>query len=319
MADDAPKVLGGTAIRPKERHGWEAVKYLLYNPETGEVLTRTPKSWALITVFYLIYYSCLAAFWAAMMAVFLQTLPTENRPKLETTAGLIGKSPGLGLRPAQSAEFVDSSMIMYDPDDQSSWEGWAARCKKFLDENYADADKQPTETPAFNIESLGPCGKDNYGYDQGKPCIFLKLNKIFNLEHTYYTKENINPDNQAFKELEEESQKSVKEMPEELKTHIERKSGDDAKQVWVDCQAKNPADKEALPQSKITYHPERGFPDKYFPFKGQENYHSPLVAVQFEPQTKGQLIHIECRAWAGNIGYNRRDKIGIASFEIRLL
>merc|ERR1712198_820953 len=78
MADDAPKVLGGTAIRPKERHGWEAVKYLLYNPETGEVLTRTPKSWALITVFYLIYYSCLAAFWAAMMAVFLQTLPTTQ-------------------------------------------------------------------------------------------------------------------------------------------------------------------------------------------------------------------------------------------------
>merc|ERR1712241_849525 len=175
----------------------------------------TPKSWALITVFYLIYYSCLAAFWAAMMAVFLQTLPAENRPKLETTAGLIGKSPGLGLRPAQSAEFVDSSMIMYDPDDPSSWEGWAGRCKKFLDDNYRKPSKQPTETPAFDISSLGPCGKDNYGYDEGKPCIFLKLNKIYNLEHQYYTKENINPDDPAFEELEEESQKSVKEMPKE--------------------------------------------------------------------------------------------------------
>jgi len=318
MADDAPKVLGGTAIRPKERHGWEAVKYLLYNPETGEVLTRTPKSWALITVFYLIYYSCLAAFWAAMMAVFLQTLPTEHRPKLETTAGLIGKSPGLGLRPAQSADFVDSSMIMYDPDEQSSWQGWATRCKEFLDKNY-DKNKKPTESPEFDITTLGPCGKGNYGYDEGKPCIFLKLNKIYNLEHTYYTKENIDSSNPAFKELEEESQKSLEDMPEELKKFIEGKSGEDAKQVWVDCQPKNPADKEVLPKGKITYYPERGFPHKYFPFKGQENYRSPLVAVQFEPKTRGQLVHIECRAWAGNIGYNRRDKIGIASFEIRLL
>jgi len=302
MADDAPKVLGGTAIRPKERHGWEAVKYLLYNPETGEVLTRTPKSWALITVFYLIYYSCLAAFWAAMMAVFLQTLPTEHRPKLETDAGLIGRSPGLGLRPAQSEDFVDSSMIMYNPAEPNSWKGWAKRCKEFLDKSYNDT---PTESPKFDIADLGPCGQGNYGYDQGKPCIFLKLNKIYNLEHDYYTAESDMPE----------------EMPDQLKSHIASKSGDDAKQVWVDCQPKNPADKEVLPpQTNIKYYPEgRGFPQKYFPFKGQKNYHSPLVAVQFEPKTRGQLVHIECRAWAGNIGYNRRDKIGIASFEIRLL
>jgi len=302
MADaDAPKVLGGTAIRPKERHGWEAVKYLLYNPETGEVLTRTPKSWALITVFYLIYYSCLAAFWAAMMAVFLQTLPTENRPKLETDAGLIGRSPGLGLRPAQSPEFIDSSMIMFNKDDSNSWQGWAERCQNFLDKNYNK--NKPTETP-FDVTSLGDCGSGNFGYDQGKPCIFLKLNKIYNLEHEYYTNENVD---------------EAENMPEALKSFIKGKSGEDAKQVWVDCQPKNPADKEALPQENIKYYPDRGFPQKYFPFKGQENYHSPLVAVQFEPKVRGQLVHIECRAWAGNIGYNRRDKIGIASFEIRLL
>merc|ERR1712198_632030 len=105
MADDAPKVLGGTAIRPKERHGWEAVKYLLYNPDTGEVLTRTPKSWALITVFYLIYYSCLAAFWAAMMQIFFQTLDWE-KPKWQNSGSLIGVSPGLGMRPSQPAEFI---------------------------------------------------------------------------------------------------------------------------------------------------------------------------------------------------------------------
>ena len=81
---------------------------------------------------------------------------------------------------------------------------------------------------------------------------------------------------------------------------------------------RHPADKEAL-DGKITYFPaDRGFPEQYFPWQGEKDYNSPLVAVQFEPQTRGQLIHIECRAWAKNIGYSRRDKIGIASLEIML-
>ena len=58
-AKPPPTLLGGTAIKPVERHGWEAIKYFFYNPDTGEVITRTPMSWLLITVFYVIYYSCL--------------------------------------------------------------------------------------------------------------------------------------------------------------------------------------------------------------------------------------------------------------------
>ena len=80
MADSKQTILGGTAIKPKERHGWEAVRYLLHNPETGEILTRTPKSWLLITGFYLIYYSCLAGFWAAMLNIFFLTLE-DHQPK----------------------------------------------------------------------------------------------------------------------------------------------------------------------------------------------------------------------------------------------
>ena len=54
-----PPMLGGTAIKPVERHGMEAIKYFFHNPDTGEIMTRTPMSWLLITVFYVIYYSCL--------------------------------------------------------------------------------------------------------------------------------------------------------------------------------------------------------------------------------------------------------------------
>merc|ERR1712038_982025 len=61
MGDDAKlqeiQKLGGTAIKPVgwDRTGWEAFQYMLWNPDTGEVLTRTPLSWLKITVFYCIF------------------------------------------------------------------------------------------------------------------------------------------------------------------------------------------------------------------------------------------------------------------------
>ena len=78
----ATNMLGVTAIKPVERHGMEAVKFFLYDRETGAVMGRTPKSWALIILFYTVYYICLAAFWAAMIMVFFQTIDDKVHFKL---------------------------------------------------------------------------------------------------------------------------------------------------------------------------------------------------------------------------------------------
>merc|ERR1712038_860234 len=106
MADDAKlqeiQKLGGTAIKPVgwDRTGWEAFQYMLWNPDTGEVLTRTPLSWLKITVFYCIYYSCLAGFWIARMNIFFATLPENmDGPKWQQADSIIGVNPGVGLRP----------------------------------------------------------------------------------------------------------------------------------------------------------------------------------------------------------------------------
>jgi hypothetical protein len=89
--------LGGTAIKPIgwDRTGWEAFRYMLWNPDTGEVLTRTPLSWLKITVFYCIYYCFLAAFWIACLQCFFQTLPeVAEGPRWQLGASLIGVNPG---------------------------------------------------------------------------------------------------------------------------------------------------------------------------------------------------------------------------------
>lgn len=31
---------------------------------------------------------------------------------------------------------------------------------------------------SFTREDLGPCGKNGYGYNEDKPCVYLKLNKV---------------------------------------------------------------------------------------------------------------------------------------------
>lgn len=33
----------------------------------------------------------------------------------------------------------------------------------------------------------------------------------------------------------------------------------------------------------------------------------------------GQLLHIECRAWARNIGYDRMKRVGMVHFELMML
>ena len=107
MGDDAKlqeiQKLGGTAIKPVgwDRTGWEAFRYMLYNPDTGEVLTRTPLSWLKITVFYCIYYSCLAGFWIACMNIFFATLPdAADGPKWTQDNSIIGVNPGRQYKPS---------------------------------------------------------------------------------------------------------------------------------------------------------------------------------------------------------------------------
>jgi len=339
-----PPMLGGTAIKPVERHGMEAIRYFFHNPETGEIMTRTPLSWLLITVFYVIYYSCLAAFWAICMVIFLQTVD-YHEPKWQTDDSIIGVSPGLGLRPKQPhSDLIDSAIIMFNKDNQTARSEdeikeatdkvphvgeWSKKIEEFLSDyenatqkaarkqcspNVKDKDGKEIVTRNgawdkacnFPVDKIKKACGPKFGYDKGTPCIFLKLNKIFGLENL--------PINVEALDTQYSESPNIEEMKKEIKT------GGDSDQVWVNCYGKYPADVEAL-KGGIEYIPKsRGIPNYYFPYKNQDYYVSPLVAVKFTPKSKpGQLIHVECRAYAKNIGYNRRDKVGISVFELQVM
>lgn len=327
-----PIPIGCTALKPVERHGWDAVAWFLYDKETGAIMGRTPKSWILITIFYIIYYSCLAAFWAVMLIIFFQFVDNKQ-PMWQLDYSRIGRSPALGVRPDQTNAHVDSSMIIFNKDLKEDikykipgYEGWVNRTSKFLEDYKIDVndnnghdcstkegfdavyqDYTGRKFCTFEIADLKECsGSDDphYGYKTGNPCVILKLNRIFGLEHDY-----VESMESAW------AKKNKDHMPQELQERITK--ANNKKQVWVSCIGQNSADREAI--KKITYFPSDGaFPGFYYPYMNQDNYKSPLIAVKLEiPETyHGQFIHVECRAWAENIKYDKRDRMGSAHFEV---
>merc|ERR1711874_175700 len=228
MTDQALPI-GATAIKPVERHGWEAFSWFMYDKNTGAIMGRTPLSWLLITVFYIIYYTLLAGFWLLCLFIFYQFIE-DHQPRWQQDSGLIGKSPALGVRPGQDDSIIESSVIIFNhenPNDDENIPGykqWVERLDEYLTPYRAQPAKEnemscASDSPAtdgkfckFDLSQLVDCGKkdSNYGFDSDNTCLILKLNKIFGLVHEYYD----NPE-----ELPED-------MPAELKERIKAAEGE---------------------------------------------------------------------------------------------
>jgi len=308
--------IGCSAIKPVERHGWEAVSWFLYDKNTGAIMGRTPLSWLLITIFYIIYYSCLAGFWALMLFIFFQTIDNEVPKWTHDSGSLIGRSPALGVRPAQNWEHIDSSMIIFNKNKKKDgktipgYAQWVERTNMFLEENGYQTTTMEKDwngkdikvvTRQQELTNLGPCSGEqdpDFGYSTGQPCILLKLNKIYGLQPEYIT----DTDNYY-------------DMPRELRLRIA--AARNKHQVWVSCTGENAADQEGM--GEIEYFPsDGGFDSAYYPYMNDDGYRSPLIAVRFKEPAPFQFLHVECRAWAGNIKYHRRDRVGIAHFELMM-
>jgi sodium/potassium-transporting ATPase subunit beta len=324
--NDANQPLGGTAIKPKgwDRSGWESFKYMLYDPDTGKVLTRTPMSWIKIITFYCIYYTLLAGFWLACLHVFFLTIP-EDTPRWTLDESLIGSNPGVGMKPIMDDEHIDSSLYILDLGDTSTaptnkmGEGTKnadiiRRMDLFM-ERYnnntglhecADNNDPNKGNCIFNVDVLEDCAQPNYGFmptdGKVKPCFFFKLNKIFNF----------NPEPIMAADLD---QPEYEDMSAQLKDTIRAAANPDS--VYFDCFGRFPADIEAV---TLKYFPStQSIPLKYFPYTGG-NYQSPLMALQVEVSDKhvGQMVHMECRAWYKGVVHNKKDKLGLTQFEIML-
>jgi sodium/potassium-transporting ATPase subunit beta len=286
---------------PKKTTG-QAFSSFLYDKDTKKVLSRTCSSWLEITIFYVVFYACLAAFWATLLAGFVATLD-DKVPRYYGKGSIIGINPGMGYQPWLK-EDPDTTFIHFDPKDKNTWTKYQLTLADYIykyDNKTAtrkcsgpdDNNAQLNETKAceFDTAVFAPaCTNDTFfGYDKGSPCVAVSLNRLIGWVPLAYP---------------------AGSGPAQVGDRYN--SGD----VAIDCRGQNPADREHL--KRIDYFPESGLMAKYYPYRVMDNYHQPIAMVKFNDLPKNVMIQIECRAYAYNVIHDPFDRQGLIQFEIMI-
>lgn len=183
----------GETYKPHEEETkWQSCMKMIWNSETKECLGRTGLSWLKITVFYIVFYACLSAFWLCMLVVFYQTLENDQ-PKWKLDSSRIGSSPGLGFRPSPPQDNIDSTLIWFNATRNETVDYWVSNLNEYLTP-YRERDtggivqncglEQASKDRACHFEfKTGPehpCSPERkYGYPEGMPCVLIKLNRIY--------------------------------------------------------------------------------------------------------------------------------------------
>ncbi|MBN3296722.1 AT1B3 ATPase, partial [Amia calva] len=165
-------------------------KDFIYNPRNGEFIGRTASSWALILLFYLVFYGFLAGMFTLTMWVMLQTLD-DNIPKYRDRVS----NPGLVIK----SESLD---IFFNRSDPSSYNKYVQHLETFMQQYndtvqekntactpgmYFEQDNQedPKKVCQFKRSILRQCSgmeEKTFGYSEGTPCVIVKMNRIIGLK-----------------------------------------------------------------------------------------------------------------------------------------
>ena len=151
-------------------------------------------------------------------------------------------------------QWVDNNTVLSEPEGEGDLNmDYARRAEKFLSLYQREVNTSLGYKPFHLSDTLGHCGRHPYGYVNGgnpiKPCVFLKLNKIWDWSPSPITGEDFQSEN----------------WPEDFKTHFD--SVEDKQEIFVDCQGRNAADREAVREGLSYFPTSRGFPASYFPYR----------------------------------------------------
>jgi len=250
MADDGKEKKG---CCERLGDGFSNFAKFLFNRETGQVMGRSGESWLKIGLFYLIFYGFLAAFFSAMLTVFLKTLNDPEDGGAPKLTQFIENKPGLsyakiakslaGIRdPKTDVNLTSSLVTSYNTTVTDILTKYSSK-----DVCGDSAEGMPKDKEcSFNTTLLGDCGLKggpDYGINVRKPCVYVRMNKVFG----WVPKPTAGAGN--FLKLDCGSADGVKVMPV-------------------------------------------GFHIGSFPFRGQKGYELPIVAVQIDlaKYTKNSLI-----------------------------
>jgi len=264
-----------------------------------------------IVAFYIIFYICLAAFWLACLAIFLQTID-DDMPRYYGKSAIIGSNPGVGYQP-WIKDNPESTLIEFDRDDPKSYEKYTHVIDAFM-EKYTNASgtrvcglgesnsdivkdgkvvKKGVEACQFDVSTfMNGCDKANdYGFKDGTPCVILTLNRLIGWTPDSY---------------------NASDCPTELN---ERCVNDGS--IVFKCDGATPMDKEYT--GNVTYLPPHGIDAKFYPYAVMDNYHQPFAMVRFDKLPLNRVVPVECRDYAKNIEQNVSTRLGMVTFELLIV
>ncbi|XP_030057354.1 potassium-transporting ATPase subunit beta [Microcaecilia unicolor] len=170
----------------------------VWNPDTGELLGRTLVKWVYISLYYVAFYLVIIGLFALALYSLMKTL-NPYTPDYQDRL----HSPGVTLRPDNYGE--EGIEICFNVSDPKTWAPYVSTLHNFLSAYNASLQNAtnrncehmtgyypkktfsgPDDTACscqFTREMLGNCSglcDSNFGYDTGKPCLIIKMNRIIN-------------------------------------------------------------------------------------------------------------------------------------------
>ena len=290
-----------TKLRDDIIDWFEGVQTFLWHGPTGKILGRSVLSWARILLFYAVFIIGLVAFNGILYAMYMEVYIDDNYPRLKNMQTPILGNPGMGFRPMPDHR---TTLIRFEQGKPSSYKPYADHIQAYLLQyeneaqesevfidctNLNEQNRDRKKACRFSIDQLGDCTwQRDYGYDDGQPCVLLKLNKVYDWMPVPYNHTHRHPD-----------------LPADRLTEGN---------IAVTCVGEDPMDDENM--GPLEYFPPHGFPMYYYPYLNQEGYRQPLVFVKFRRPKNGVVINVWCRAWAQNIYHHRFDRAGSIHFEL---
>ncbi|XP_038051254.1 sodium/potassium-transporting ATPase subunit beta-1-like [Patiria miniata] len=284
-APASPFVLRRRALGNNIRENWHGFRHFMWNMEKREVMGRNGKSWAQIGLFYLCLYVFLAGYFAAMFAIFYQTI-SQERPTYNTLI----TPPGLHVFPIPTGQGrieygLDNSDVDRMRFEQEIKDNVFAPLLDIDQSTYENCYNLPPLTIndpqrfcRYDASLLGECAPDNTGYNTTQPCLYMGLNKVWGWIPEGFTSD-------------------------VLMTQF-NKSASFTNRIFFTCDVHEGHQQYV---NTLTMFPADGVSFGHYPYvvgtdqAQQARYLRPVVALKVDINTRDQEVRIECRARASNI------------------
>ncbi|CAG7836864.1 unnamed protein product [Allacma fusca] len=304
-----------------KQKGWKGVLKsmgkFIWNSETKQVCGRGLRRWALLVIFYIIFYVTLACIFTGLLAIVLGMLDKDSPQQVYKDQdsfyhkSLIQRYPAVILTPLPDREKNKDSPLIWISHSAKERKAWGNKVKHEMEGYRRYLKKHPKCQKCFELSTIDQsCNQNNYGYDVRQPTFLIRLSKMLEWKPKYFKTQHA---------AEHYIHRTIKNdaILTQFKAQVEQgewKPGD--KTVPVLCAGNSVADDQLL--NGIKYCTKPFLDGKLFPFVNTEPYLAPFVMIQFLNAVPGIPITVACYPILDGLKVNDKKAWSKETFEFMM-